>query len=149
MPTNFKYSDHFRVPTQMSWIIFRTFQDIFELIFRTFQDIFELIFKTFQDIFELISMTFLPKNVEGIWNFKEMEQQSSFQIPINLSIRKFINFQDIFSFPGHSRTFQKVGTLSFYFSIDIIKRNRNFHGYYNFPRSVFLKSTCHKAILSL
>ena len=67
---------------------------------------------------------FLPKNVEGISNFKEMEQQSSFQIPINLRFLKFINFQDFpghfarfqdipgqfLSFPGHSRTFQKVGT---------------------------------------
>ena len=26
-------------------------------------------------------MTLLPKNVEGISNFKEMEQQSSFQTP--------------------------------------------------------------------
>ena len=49
---------------------------------------------------------FLFKNVQGISNFKEMEQQSSFQISINLIFLKFINFQD---FPGHffiSRTFQ-------------------------------------------
>ena len=65
----------------MSWIISRTFQDIFELISSAFQDIFELISRTFQDIFELICMIFLPKNVEGISNFKEMEQRSSFQIP--------------------------------------------------------------------
>ena len=71
----------YRVPTQMSWIISRTFQDIFELISRTF----------------------LPKNAGGISNFKEMEQQSSFQIPINLSFLKFINFQD---FPRHFARFQ-------------------------------------------
>ena len=34
-----------------------------------------------------------------------MEQQSSFQIPINLSFLKLINFKDF------SRIFQKVGTL--------------------------------------
>ena len=45
---------------------------------------------------------FLPKNMEGISNFKEMEQQSSFQIPINLSFLKLINFQD---FPGHFLSF--------------------------------------------
>ena len=60
-------------------------------------------------------MTFLPKNVEGILNFKEMEQQASFQIsikpkfPENSLISR--TFQDSFSFPGHLRTFQKVGTL--------------------------------------
>ena len=68
----------------MSWMISRTFQDIFELISRTF---------------------FYLKNVEGISNFKEMEQQSSFQIPINLSFLKFINFQD---FPGHFTRFQDI-----------------------------------------
>ena len=74
----------------MSWIISRTF---------------ELISRTFQSIFELISRTFLPKNVEGISNFKEMEHQPSFQIPISLSFLKFIKFQD---FPGHIARFQDI-----------------------------------------
>ena len=68
---------YYRAPTQMSSIISRTLQDIFELI----------------------SMTFSPKNVE------KMEQQSSFQIPINLSFLKFNNFQD---FPGHFARFHDI-----------------------------------------
>ena len=43
--------------------------------------------------------------------------------------------------------FQVFG--SFYFSIDGIKCNRNFHGYYHLFKLFLLKSTCYKVILSL
>ena len=85
-----------------------------------------IISRPFQDIFELISRTFLPKNVEEISNFKEtkeMEQQSSFQISINLSFLNIFIFQDIlhdsktfqdifFSLPGPSRKWESCHFLS-------------------------------------
>ena len=111
--SNFKKMEQqpsFQIPINLNFLKFANFQD-FPGQFRV----------NFQDIFELIFMTFLPKNVEGISHFNEMEQQSSFQIPINLNFLKFINFQDFpgqfarfQDIPGHffiSRTFQKVGTL--------------------------------------
>ena len=82
-------------------------------VLNHFQDIFELISRTFQDIFELISMTFLFKNVEGISNFKVMEQQSSFQIPNKPKLPEYSlisrTFQDIFH---DSRTFQDIFFIS-------------------------------------
>ena len=88
------------------------FQDFPGHFWVNFQDFPGHFWVNFQDIF--------PKNVEGISNFKEMEQQSSFQIPnkpkfpenslisrtFQDSLHDSRTFQDIFSFPGHSRTFK-------------------------------------------